>query len=183
MPIDRSQVNVFMRRACSGEHEAFGALAADVEDELYRLALANGLPQEDAVEVVQETLLRAFAGRMGCRPGSDVMAWLCGIVVNICRERHRDRRRRRALPLEEWSGEACSSGNPATGPWEPEQLQHLMKAIAELPPRQRQAIACRYLRRMSIRQTAEVMRCAEGTVKSAVSAALERLREILPAVP
>ena len=88
-----------------------------------------------------------------------------------------------ALPLEEFPSEARSSGDPAIDSPGPEQLQHLMKAIAELPPRQRQAIACRYLRRMSIRQAAEVMGCAEGTVKSAVWAALARLREILQEVP
>ncbi len=146
------------------------------------LDVANGLQREDATEVVQEALLRAFAGRQGWRPGSDALAWLCGFVVNICRERHRERRRRMTLPLEEYPGEACSSSDQATGPQEPEQLQQLMRALAELPPRQREAIACRYLRRMSIRQAAEAMGCAEGTVKSAVSAAIVRLREILQEV-
>jgi len=183
MSIDRSQFNGYMQRARSGDHEAFGALAAAVEDELYRLALASGLQRHDAVDAVQEALLRAFAARQGWRPGSDPLAWLCGFVTNICRERHRDRRRRMALPLHEGLAEARSAGATTTSRWEPEQLQQLMQAIAELPPRQREAIACRYLRRMSIRQAAEVMGCAEGTVKSAVSAALERLREILQEVP
>ena len=52
-------------------------------------------------------------------------------------------------------------------------------AVDRLPQRQREAIACRYLRRMSIAETAVAMGCAQGTVKSAVSAALERLREVL----
>ena len=131
--------------------------------------------KQDAVEAVQEALLRAFAGLQTWRQGADAMAWLCGFVVNISRERHRQRRRRTALPLDECLGEVCSSEDPPGDAWEPEQLQQLMKAIAELPPRQREAIACRYLRRMSIRQAAQVMGCAEGTVKSAVSAAIDRL--------
>jgi RNA polymerase sigma-70 factor (ECF subfamily) len=183
MSIDRSQINVYMQRARSGDRTAYGALAAAVDDELYRLALAQGLPQEDAVEAVQEALLRAFAGLQAWRPGSDAVAWLCGFVVNICRERHRDRRRRTALPLDECLSEACGAEDPPGGLWETEQLQQLMEGVAALPPRQREAIACRYLRRMSIRQAAEVMGCAEGTVKSAVSAALDRLREILQEVP
>ena len=65
----------------------------------------------------------------------------------------------------------------------PEELRQLREAINRLPPRQRETIACRYLRGMSLRQTAEVMGCAEGTVKSAVSSALERLREILQKAP
>lgn len=181
--MDRSQNNVYMQRARSGDRAAYGALAAATQDELYRLALANGLQQEDAADAVQEALVRAFERRDGWRPGFDASAWLCGFLVNICRERHRDRRRRTALPLDECSDAVCGSDGPASGPWAPEQLQQLMAALAELPSRQREAVACRYLRRMSIRQTAEVMECAEGTVKSAVSAGLERLREIMQAVP
>ena len=137
MSVDRLQLNAYMRRACSGDCQAFGALAADVQDELYRLALAGGLQQADAGEAVQETLLRAFAGRQGWRQGSDVMAWLCGFVVNICRERYRDRRRRLALPLEKCHASHVLQGTAASVPWEPEHLQQLKKAIAKLPPRQR----------------------------------------------
>ena len=181
MSIDRSQINVYMQRACAGDNAAYGALAAAAEDELFRLALAAGLFQEDAVDAVQEALMRAFIGRRGWRQGSDALAWLCGFVMNICRERHRDRRRRMAFSLDEGLSEACDSTHPATALGDREQLQQLKEAIAELPSRQREAIACRYLRRMSIRQTAEVMGCAEGTVKSCVSAALERLRTYFPA--
>jgi RNA polymerase sigma factor (sigma-70 family) len=56
---------------------------------------------------------------------------------------------------------------------------NLMEAVAELPSRQREVIACRYLRRMTVRETAEAMGFAEGTVKSAVSAALDKLRDRL----
>jgi len=185
MRADRTTVNALMDRASSGDRDAFGALASAVQDELFRLALAIGLTRDDAAEVTQEALLRAFAGRRGWRRNADVMAWLCGIVVNVAREWRRRQRRRVALPLD-----ADSLGTPDRSPqaaparpWEPEQLRELMEAVRRLPPRQREAIACRYLRRMSIRQTAQVMGCAEGTVKSAVSAALERLRGILRNVP
>ena len=56
------------------------------------------------------------------------------------------------LPLDECPHEACSSDGPVDGPWDPEPVATIDdRPIAELPPRQREAIACRYLRRMSIR--------------------------------
>ena len=58
-----------------------------------------------------------------------------------------------------------------------EELAGLASALAALPPRQREAVACRYLRRMSVRETAATMGCAEGTVKAAVFAALRGLRK------
>ncbi|MCD6303833.1 MAG: hypothetical protein J7M21_02595, partial [Planctomycetes bacterium] len=50
-----------------------------------------------------------------------------------------------------------------------------------MPDRQRETIACRYLRQMSVRQTARVMGCAEGTIKAAALAGLKNLRKALAA--
>lgn len=169
-----------MDRASRDDDRAFGELASAVQDELFRLALAHGLKREDAAEATQEALMRAYSGRAGWKMGSEAMAWLCGIALNVVREHHRRQRRRTAwLHANARDGLAEVADEAAGDRLDPDQLRHLRQAVSELPPRQREAIACRYLRRMSIRQTAEAMGCAEGTVKSAVSAALERLRDIL----
>jgi RNA polymerase sigma-70 factor (ECF subfamily) len=185
MLLDRARINGPMDRASAGDPDAFGAVACEAQDELFRLALANGLSREDAAEATQEALLRAYAGRGGWRRGGDAMAWLCGILLNVVREIHRRRQRSRMLAVAAGQSAADLAEQPAVGgrQWGPEALEPLTQAIHRLPPRQREAIACRYLRQMSIRQTAEAMGCAEGTVKSAVSAALERLREIMQELP
>jgi len=172
-----------MDRAASGDDGAFGALASAAQDELFRFALAHGLRREDAAEATQETLLRAFSGRPRWKDGSNAMAWLCGIAVNVVREFHRRARRQQTAGQDlQWLEAAGEAGPDAAGgrnDLEPDRLRRLAEAMIVLPPRQREAIACRYLRRMSIRETAEAMGCAEGTVKAAVYAALDRLRDIL----
>jgi RNA polymerase sigma-70 factor (ECF subfamily) len=186
MLFERTGINALMDRASAGDDDTFGALASAVQDELFRLALAQGLRREDAAEATQETLLRAYAGRCKWNRGGDALAWLCGILVNVARECHRRQRAGRTA----WDGpgglQPAGKGRPASVRDDdpgPEELRQLREAINRLPPRQREAIACRYLRGMSLRQTAEVMGCAEGTVKSAASSALERLREILQRAP
>jgi RNA polymerase sigma-70 factor (ECF subfamily) len=186
MPPDRTRINALMDRAAAGDHDTFGLLASAVQDELFRLALAHGLRRDDAAEATQETLLRAYAGRRKWNRGGDAMAWLCGILVNVAREHHRRQRPRSMVWGDPGGRQAVDWGGPATDrddSWGAEDLRQLKEAIHRLPPRQRETIACRYLRGMSLRQTAEVMGCAEGTVKSAVSSALERLREILQKAP
>ncbi len=186
MPPDRTRINALMDRASAGDHDTFGALASAVQDELFRLALAHGLRRDDAAEATQETLLRAYAGRRKWNRGADAMAWLCGILVNVAREYHR-RQRPRSMAWDDAGGsQEVDQGRQAAARDDdpgPEELRQLREAISRLPPRQREAVACRYLRGMSLRQTAEAMGCAEGTVKSAVSSALERLREILQRAP
>lgn len=55
----------------------------------------------------------------------------------------------------------------------------LWRALQDLPPRQRAALVLRFYEDLTETQTAEVMGCAVGTVKSQVSAGLKKLRERL----
>jgi RNA polymerase sigma-70 factor (sigma-E family) len=68
---------------------------------------------------------------------------------------------------------------------EPDQVEAVVThdavvaALMTVPPRQRAAIVLRYYQDLTVAQTAEVMGCSVGTVKSQVSAGLKRLRESL----
>lgn len=55
----------------------------------------------------------------------------------------------------------------------------LEPALREMSPRQRAAIALRYYADFSVAQTAQVMGCAEGTVKALTSQGIDRLRSVL----
>ena len=160
-----------MDRAAGGEEASFGDLARQVQDELFRFALAQGLRRADAAEAVQEALLRAWLRRGRWRPGADATAWLYGFTMNVVRELRRKRRRDgpSGLDLSDFAGPEPSGADDA-------ELARLPEHLAALPPRQREAVACRYLRQMSVRDTAAAMGCAEGTVKAAVFAGLRNLR-------
>jgi len=167
-----SRLNAWMTAASDGDAAAFGHVASATQDALYRLALANGLRRDDALETTQETLVRAYEHRRRFRSGGDAFAWLCGILMNVVRE-HRRRRRPMGLDLN-----SVDVGQEAHADSR-DRLAALARALERLPDRQREAIACRYLRGLSVRQTAEAMGCAEGTVKAATSAGLARLRGLM----
>ncbi len=177
--MDRMTVNSLMDEASSGDDRAYAALASAVQDELLRFAIAQGLEREHAEDATQEVLMRAYARRRTWKPGSDALAWLCGIALNVVRESKRKERRQKWSWMNANAQHAAQAGADENERPDWEELRQLMEAVTELPPRQREAIACRYLRRMTVRETAEMMGCAEGTVKSAVAAALESLRDKL----
>ena len=59
----------------------------------------------------------------------------------------------------------------------------LMSALRQLAPRQRATLILRFWEDLSIEDTAAILDCAPGTVKSNTSKALERVRTLLEAVP
>ena len=55
---------------------------------------------------------------------------------------------------------------------------HLVRLLRELPPRQRTAIVLRYWEELTEAEAAQAMGCSPGTVKSATSRGMRRLREL-----
>jgi DNA-directed RNA polymerase specialized sigma24 family protein len=118
-------------------------------------------------DVVQEALSRAWAKRsqFDARRGTPA-AWLLAITADQAR-----RARRRVRPLA-----LFAAGAPVRSI---DDRLDLELAVARLPERQRLAIDCFYYVGLSVAETAAVMRCAEGTVKSTLSDARARLARIL----
>ena len=143
--------------------EAFGAWVAPHLRAMGLLAARlTSLDERD--DVVQEALARAWSRRstFDGRRGTP-SAWLLAITADQAR---RTRTRRR----------------PAVGvvPTEPVGADpDLDAALRELTDRQRLAVDCIYFVGLSVAETAAVMGCAEGTVKSTLSDARHRLRPLL----
>ncbi len=132
-----------------------------------RLA-ARLAPDADRDDVVQEALVRAWRKRDQYDPGRGTVAtWLLAITADQAR---RARRRRRPYAL---LGEINVPGR-----W-PDDRVDVEAAVARLPTRQKLAVDCFYFVDLSVAETAAVMGCSEGTVKSTLSDARKRLRALL----
>ncbi len=129
-----------------------------------RLALRLA-PAGEHEDVVQLALERAWRRRetYNERRGS-VSSWLLAIVADQSR-RSRSRRRR---PEPE-------PARPLPAPADPS----LDIAVRQLPKRQRLAVELHYFLGLPVRECAEVLGVAEGTVKSALSDARAKLRVLL----
>jgi RNA polymerase sigma-70 factor (ECF subfamily) len=142
--------------------------AAAVEPHLPLLGRVAGRlgPPGGREDVLQEALLRAWAHRRQYDPRkAPLLTWLVTIVANEARRAPGRRRRTSPIPVEVSVGEVVSDDR-----------LDLEAATANLPERQRLAVDCFYYVGLSIAQTAAVMGCSEGTVKSALSDARKRLR-------
>lgn len=125
--------------------------------------------QARAEDAAQEAFAKAYrrwrsVGSMD-RPG----AWVYVVAVHQYRDwvRSEARRSRRDETVSVDSPDVTAMLLTAVD---------IRTALASLPPRQRRAVALRYLGGLSNAEVADAMRCSVGTVKSTVHAALQRLR-------
>jgi len=152
----------------AGELDQPDGFAAAVEPHLPLLARVAGRlgPPDRREDVLQEALLRAWAHRRQYDPQKGpLLSWLVAIVANEARRAWG--RQKRLLPVR------LPPNGVETGS---DERLDLRAATGRLPERQRLAVDCFYFIGLSIAQTAAVMGCSEGYVKSALSDARKHLR-------
>ncbi len=132
-----------------------------------RLA-ARLAPAGDRDDVVQEALARAWRKRHQYDPArGSVSSWLFAITADQARRARRAARPTFPLIAIEGRVRPLEDGLDVEA------------AVSRLPPRQRLAVDCHYFDGLSVAETAAVMDCSEGTVKSTLSDARLRLRSLL----
>ena len=180
------------------EDDLESALAADLDGSFERLVLAfqdrlygfvlryTGSP-EDAEEVVQDALIRAYRALSTYEPervrGLALRAWLYRIALNTAWNRARGRRP--ATASLETPGDDRGVTEPVAADRErpdavveaAERTDHLRRLLAALPARYRAAVVLRHLDGMGYDEVAEILGRPVGTVKSDVHRGMRLLRD------
>jgi RNA polymerase sigma-70 factor (ECF subfamily) len=139
----------------------------------FAISLVGKVDRAD--DLVQETLMKAWANRTSYQPGTNMRAWLFTILRNEFYSYFRKRRRE----VEDADGQiAASVGVP------PEQhgrldLEDMRMALTKLPVDQREALLLVSASDMSYEEAAEICGVAVGTIKSRVSRARVKLAEAM----
>jgi RNA polymerase sigma-70 factor (sigma-E family) len=138
-------------------------------------ALLGGGPEagEDLLQAALERLLRHWREFEG-NPEGYLRRTLYHLAADDWR---RQRRWRDRLPRLH----GADRGIAADGSVQVDQRDELFRLLLQLPPGQRAAIVLRYWEDLSEAEAGEVLGCSVGTVKSATSRGLARLRELTSA--
>lgn len=152
------------------QHEA-ARLVEEYGDTVFRLAYAKTGNRQDAEDVAQEVflcLLRKGPERFDS--GGHAKHWLLRVTLQRANDLFRARARRRELPLEA----AEELHTP-----EREEPGEALAAVMALPQELRVPIHLYYYEGLSVAQAAQVMGKSEGAVKTRLSRARGKLRELL----
>jgi RNA polymerase sigma factor (sigma-70 family) len=140
----------------------------------YRVAFRLLGEREDARDVAQEALARAYA-RWRTVAGYDE-AWVARVATNLAIGRWR--KRRPTVPIDD--RHAAAVADPAGLALE---RHRLVQSLRRLPPRQREVVALRYLADQPEREVARLLKTTVGSVKQHAHRAMARLRAELVPVP
>lgn len=174
-----------VKKCQAGETAAFQELVSRYHQKVYLMILGLLRNREDALEVAQETFLRAYRKIGGFQGGSSFYTWLYRIGVNLAIDAQRRQKRNPLDFRESMDGVLESQDEVARDPFadvhDRELREGLMKALNDLTPEHKAVIVLRTIEGLSYKDIGEILGCSEGTVMSRLHYARKKLQEKLSA--
>jgi RNA polymerase sigma-70 factor, ECF subfamily len=154
----------------------FEEAVKSLEREIMRFLLRSTQDRDDAMDLFQETWLRAYRAYPTLKSSDGLRPWIYRIASNLCRNRARDHARRSktitegAISADEMLSHSHGvEGSPAT-------LIHLKRAIAKLPGKQGRALKMRKLDGLEYGEIAAALKCSPESARASVYQALKKIR-------
>lgn len=148
-------------------NEEFAKIVTDTAAVMYRVSKSILKSDEDCEDAVQEAIAKAFSKLWSLKNDSYAKTWLIRIVINECYSILR--KKKNSFYNEEITLEEADSND----------YSELYKALNELPADYRVTVVLYYIEGYSVKETAQILKVTEGTVKSRLSRGRKKLRGFL----
>ena len=175
-----------VRQAAEGQEHAFEQLVRRYQKGIYNLTLRMTGNADDAYDLAQETFLRAWRNLAAFQFDSAFSTWLYRIATNLCIDFLRKQKRGKVISLQsvqEQTEQELPLPDPKPGPemlvLQKEHQAAVADALQALEPDYRMALTMRVIDGLSYQQIAEALELKEGTVKSRIARAREKMRQKL----
>lgn len=174
-----------VRLVQAGEKKAFDVLVLKYQQKVVNIVMRYVRDQSTAMDISQETFIKAYKGLKNFRGDSAFYTWLYRIAINTAKNYLVTMKRR--LPATDIDAQEAEQYETATGLREigspeselqkDEVHQAIIKTVQQLPDDLRTAISLREIEGFSYEEIAEAMGCPIGTVRSRIFRAREAIEE------
>lgn len=168
-----------VEQALRGDQRAWRVLYERHVDLVFRLAALHVGDPDEALDVVQETFMRAARALDGFRGESSFRSWIARIAINESRTWLRRRGRRREVSLEAVPPRAATGEAPERAAVRSDLAERALAFVRTLPEQQRETILLRTSEGYSYRKIAEILGTSEGSCRVSYHHGMEKLREHL----
>ncbi|NDJ76904.1 MAG: sigma-70 family RNA polymerase sigma factor [Chloroflexi bacterium] len=160
--------------------EAFGELYTRYVQKIYNYVYYRTGNHHDAEDLTSRVFYRAL-GHIGnyTDRGVPFSAWLYRIAHNLVANWHRDRGRKKVVPLEDHIISGLPFDAPEAITETQEERERLLASIRELPEDRQQLLLLKFVERLSNAEIGAIMDRTEGAIKSLYHRTLLSLRTIL----
>lgn len=166
-----------VRRAQEGDRQAFGALVTVVQKPLFFSVMRITDDAQDARDVVQRALLKAWQRLGDLENPARFRSWLFTIGLNLARNMRRDQGRRQTEPVEERTLVTQATAPQAIS--RQQQRRALRRALESLPARQREVVTLRIDAELSFQDIGDTVGCTAATARVNYHHGMKRLRALL----
>lgn len=178
----RAEERRWIRRAQEGHHADFEKLVRRYSRNVYGLALSLCGDPEDAEEVAQEAMVKAFRKIRTYEFKAPFCSWLLSITRNtfkdLVRKRSKSRRKRQAYKEQ---AQHAAPQNPEELAHRKSRMRSVHDGLGRVPEPYREAVHLYDIQGLSYLEIASVCGVSMGTVKSRISRGRVALREVLMA--
>lgn len=163
-------VKALVKKAQKGDEKAFLKLIQTEKEKLYRMAFMYAKNEGDSLDIVQETIYKAYKAIGKIKEPSYFSTWMTRILINTATDFIK--KKNKVIPLEQDLIERFEASEQLML----EDKMDLFTAIGELPEKYKTVIVLRYYKDLTIKQISEFLECPEGTVKTNLHRAIFELQ-------
>ncbi len=175
---DQTTDECVVARVLAGDMEAYALLVDRYQDGLFRFALGLIGNGDAAADVVQDSLVKAYAHLNRCREPARFGAWVHRIVRNRCLD-YLKAPGRSDVPISEVGGYLTDDTSADEGVERAELRRALLLALSTLPTAQREAFLMKHLEDRPYEEMADLLGASISALKMRVKRAREALQTSL----
>jgi len=166
-----------INRTAAGDREAFNELVIKYQKPLYSMLYRMVSNHEDASDLLQKTLVKAFSGLGSFERRSTFKTWLYQIAINLAKNVYRDRSKFQQVPIDD----VVIKRDPRTLETliQKESRLLLRQALSGLPEKQRITVILRIQEGRKFEEIAEIMKCSLGTAKANYHHGVQKLKILM----
>ena len=155
------------------------SLIEEYGNDVLRIAYMYVKDIHAAEDMFQEVFIKVNKNLANFEGRSSVKTWIISITINTCKDYLKSAWKKRVVPMKEYQQEAITSDSDFKDIEKQDINDLIREKVFALPVKYRDVILCVYYGDMSIMEAAESLDIAEGTVKSRLYRARNKLKPLL----
>jgi len=178
-----AQITQIVEMVQSGEKEAFTLFFQETYNKTYFVALSILNNHDDALDITQETYVKAFVNIHNLRDSSAVESWLYKITVNLCRK-FIDKKKEFVFDDEEYNQifnipSECEEFFPEISAEKSDIKEIILSLLNKLPYSQKEIVLLFYYEQLSIAEIMHILNISELAAKSRLFRARQNIRILI----